>query len=184
MSIWDTIKSSLEDGLEILSEKGADFSQVTKLKWERRTIQKEIVAALRELGILFFSLKSAAEKSSLADRSKELLSRIDKLEEELSGKEEEILNLTSRMDGKHVRGLRRDLELGDGSIEQVVLAEGASLVGQKLMDIKLPAEVLVGTIVRQGEVIIPDGKTVLRAGDRVTLLGKKDDVKKIIQKLE
>ena len=36
MSLWDTIKTGLEQGLEILSDKSAEMSKLAKLSWERR----------------------------------------------------------------------------------------------------------------------------------------------------
>ncbi|MFH1943139.1 MAG: TrkA C-terminal domain-containing protein, partial [bacterium] len=84
---------------------------------------------------------------------------------------------------KQVKGLKRDLEMGDGTIEQIVVEENSPLSGKKLMEIKFPKAVLVGTIVRNDQVIIPDGQTILEKGDKVTLLGKKEDVEEILNKL-
>jgi len=48
----------------------------------------------------------------------------------------------------------------------------------------LPEDALVGTIIRHEEVIIPDGETVFELGDKVTLLGKREDVEKTIEQMK
>ena len=40
MSFWDKIRTGLEEGLETLSEKSAEWSKLAKLKWERRSLQR------------------------------------------------------------------------------------------------------------------------------------------------
>ena len=55
------------------------------------------------------------------------------------------------------------------------------LVGKPLREVNLPDGILVGAIVRSGEVIIPDGTTEIMAGDRVVLFARFDQVKKVEQ---
>lgn len=47
---------------------------------------------------------------------------------------------------------------------------GSPLAGQAIVSAGLPPKVFVVLIERDGEAIIPSGATVLRAGDRVTIL--------------
>ena len=47
----------------------------------------------------------------------------------------------------------------------------APLVGRPLRDVRLPGGVLVALVHRDGEIAVPSGSTVLRAGDRLTVLG-------------
>lgn len=49
-------------------------------------------------------------------------------------------------------------------------------------DIVLPKEALVSAIKRGEEVIIPDGNTQLKTDDEVIVIGKKNDVEKIIKR--
>ena len=49
-------------------------------------------------------------------------------------------------------------------------------------EILLPKEALVSAIKRAEEVIIPDGNTLLKAGDQVIVIGKKDDVEKVVKR--
>jgi len=75
------------------------------------------------------------------------------------------------------------LELGGGAIEQVIIDENSPILNKKLMDIKLPKKVLLGAIVRNEKMIVPHGQTVIKKGDRITLLGESEDVEKAIQSL-
>ncbi len=51
---------------------------------------------------------------------------------------------------------------------EMVASPGSRFVNKKLMDLRFPRGVIVGAIARpDGEVLIPRGKSVIRAGDRV-----------------
>ncbi len=50
---------------------------------------------------------------------------------------------------------------------EVVALEGSKLVNTPLVDLKLPRGVIVGAIVSGEEMVIPNGSTVLNAGDRI-----------------
>jgi len=53
---------------------------------------------------------------------------------------------------------------------EVILESGAPAEGIPLMKAGLPAECLVGAYVRNETTHIPDGRSVLAAGDRVIIL--------------
>ena len=80
-----------------------------------------------------------------------------------------------------------------GDVERVTLLEGARaeaievnvqtgapVVGKKLMEANLPTECLVCAYVRDNEAVIPNGLSVLEAGDRVILFVLKRYAKKVI----
>lgn len=50
---------------------------------------------------------------------------------------------------------------------EVVALEGSKLVDKPLVDLKLPRGVIVGAIVSGDEMVIPHGRSVLTAGDRI-----------------
>lgn len=66
-----------------------------------------------------------------------------------------------------------------------VRADGgtAALVGQPLRDVRMPAGSLIALVRRDGRVIIPRGSTVLRPGDRLTVIGDPDGVSELKRKL-
>ncbi len=56
--------------------------------------------------------------------------------------------------------------------------------GRTLRDIKLPLEVLIISITRNGEVMLPHGYSRLRLNDIVTIVGSEDKIEKVITKLQ
>ena len=67
-----------------------------------------------------------------------------------------------------VRTLRENLVEGI----EFVAAEGSGIVGLQLALLHMPQGSLVGAIVRDGEVIIPDSSTIVRVDDRVVLFSR------------
>ena len=71
------------------------------------------------------------------------------------------------------QGLKEVLLHNDRFLALTLGADGptAPLVGRALRDVRLPGGVLVALVHRDGEIAVPSGSTVLRAGDRLTVLG-------------
>jgi hypothetical protein len=65
----------------------------------------------------------------------------------------------------------RDVEIGASS----------PLVGHQLRNAPLPDGVIVTTIERDRDVIVPAGDTVLQAGDHLLLIGATDDIESILK---
>jgi trk system potassium uptake protein TrkA len=84
---------------------------------------------------------------------------------------------------QHVRRGRiravHSLRDGFGEIIEAEAMETSPLVGSLIKEAKLPSGVIIGAIVRNGEVLIPRGDTDVRARDRVILLATADTVKKV-----
>ena len=84
---------------------------------------------------------------------------------------------------QHVRRGRihavHSLHEGFGELIEADALETSSLVGKPLREVKLPTGVLVGALVRKGQVISPRGSTVVQAGDRVVLFAVAESVKKV-----
>jgi trk system potassium uptake protein TrkA len=71
------------------------------------------------------------------------------------------------------------LSEGFGELIEAEAMETSSLVGVPLREAKLPDGVVLGALVRNGEVIIPRGNTVVRTGDLVILFAASEAVKKV-----
>jgi trk system potassium uptake protein TrkA len=71
------------------------------------------------------------------------------------------------------------LREGIGEIIEAVALETSGLVGTPIKEIKLPSGALFGALVRDGEVIVPRGTTVVNANDRVILFARPQAVKKV-----
>jgi trk system potassium uptake protein TrkA len=79
-----------------------------------------------------------------------------------------ILQFVRRGDVVAVQTLRASLVEGI----EFVAAEGAGIVGLPLALLHMPHGSLVGAIVRDGQVVIPGGSTVVQPGDRVVLFAR------------
>lgn len=73
------------------------------------------------------------------------------------------------------------LEGAKAEAVEVVVQEGAPVVGRRLMDIRLPRECLVCAYVRNGDAKIPNGNTVLQAGDQTILFIQTQFSQKVIK---
>jgi Trk K+ transport system NAD-binding subunit len=66
-----------------------------------------------------------------------------------------------------------DLAPGTSAYE-VVIADHSPVAGKRLRRAGLPRGVLVTSITREGDVILPTGDTVLLSGDRLSVLGSRE----------
>lgn len=73
------------------------------------------------------------------------------------------------------------LEGAKAEAVEVVVQEGAPVVGKRLMDIRLPRECLVCAYVRNGDAQIPNGNTILQAGDQTILFIQTQFSQKVIK---
>ncbi|MDX8401492.1 MAG: Trk system potassium transporter TrkA [Mariprofundaceae bacterium] len=62
--------------------------------------------------------------------------------------------------------------LGDGSLEvmEAEALETSAIIGRPLAELPLPSDSVIGAILRGGEVLIPDGRTKIEAGDHVLVV--------------
>ncbi|WP_207478773.1 Trk system potassium transporter TrkA [Arenibaculum pallidiluteum] len=84
---------------------------------------------------------------------------------------------------QHVRRGRiravHSLREGFAEIIEAEALETSSLVNQPLKDLRIPAGIIVGAIVRGSEVIIPRPSTVIKPHDRVIILAAAGQVRKV-----
>lgn len=67
---------------------------------------------------------------------------------------------------------------------ELIVQEGAKIIGKPLHKANFPAQSLIGMVVRDGQPMIANGNTVLEAGDRAvifTLPGKSDEITRLFQ---
>ncbi len=57
-------------------------------------------------------------------------------------------------------------------------------IGKAIMEVSLPGECLIAIIERNGEIVIPKGKTKLQSGDVLSILGYPDDIKTLKEILQ
>ncbi|MEQ8369507.1 MAG: Trk system potassium transporter TrkA [Alphaproteobacteria bacterium] len=68
---------------------------------------------------------------------------------------------------------------GAGEIIEADALETSRMVGVPLRDARLPSGVIIGALIRAGDVIIPRGDTIIRVHDRVVLFAIAASVKKV-----
>lgn len=71
------------------------------------------------------------------------------------------------------------LREGFGELIEAEALDTSNLVGKPLKEIKLPNRVMIGALVRGGEVISPRGNTVIQDKDRVVLFAAAESVRKV-----
>ena len=62
---------------------------------------------------------------------------------------------------------------------ELIVPEGSKLAGKTLANITLPAQSLIGMVVRNGKALIPDGAIVLKAGDRAVIFTLPDTAQEV-----
>lgn len=68
---------------------------------------------------------------------------------------------------------------GKAEVIEAEAVESSSIVGKRMEDLSLPRGIIIGAIVRDGEVIIPEDDTVIVAGDRIVILSQANMVSKV-----
>ena len=68
---------------------------------------------------------------------------------------------------------------GAAEVIEAEALETSTIVGKPLRDVDLPGGVRIGAIYRKGEIIRPDGDTVIRARDRVVLFSVAERVREV-----
>lgn len=66
--------------------------------------------------------------------------------------------------------------VGESNLVRVVLPEGSSLAGKRVVELGLPATALIVLLQRGKQPYIPRGATVLRVGDELLVATRKDDI--------
>lgn len=61
---------------------------------------------------------------------------------------------------------------GKVNITEVFLPEDAPVAGKSLKKLKLPEGFLLAAVIRDGDVLVPRGSTILHAGDQLILIGQ------------
>lgn len=79
-----------------------------------------------------------------------------------------------------IRGLF-SIRGGEGEVIEAEALETTPLVGKTIHDMELPDGIMIGAVVRDGEVIMPRGGTTFEIGDRIVIFALADAVKKVEQ---
>ncbi len=73
--------------------------------------------------------------------------------------------------GNSVESLYRIIE-GQAEITEIIADSGSKILNTKIKKLGLPKDVIIATIVRKKEVVIPHGNDIIKEGDRVIVISK------------
>lgn len=65
---------------------------------------------------------------------------------------------------------------GNGEVTEIIVGKDLPIVGKSLKELKLPKGIIIGAQVREGKVVIPNGDSVLLAGDRIVIFSLTEDL--------
>ncbi|NLP45484.1 MAG: Trk system potassium transporter TrkA [Epulopiscium sp.] len=68
---------------------------------------------------------------------------------------------------------------GQGEVTEIILGKDLPIIGKTLEELKLPKGIIIGAIVRGGQVIIPNGKSILYAHDRIVVFCLTEDLPRL-----
>ena len=189
--LTDKIKEVGEEGIEIskellaeISEKTTDVTNMARYKFELNEMQKNIDKQLSNLGEQVFTASTSKSKSKGQEKIQIQIDKIDSLKKELLNKTKGYENLRKEYSQNFVvQKFSDELADNDAVIDQVLVMGKSVSVNKSLKELSLPKEALISAIKRNDEIIIPDGNTKILVDDLVTIIGKKDDVQKVKNKL-
>ena len=179
---------AIKTGAEKAAAKTTYTAQIASLNWQQQGIRKKLEAEYTRLGSTVFALQKENRLKELPKQASDNFETLTALENEIAeieAKKEELAHEyeIEKDEKESIQELTRDLQAGGGTIKQISVDANSPLVGKKLMDIRLPKEVLIATVVREGNIVIPDGKTTFKEDDKVSLIGKEEDVAKVAEEL-
>jgi len=166
-----------------ISERTSDVTALARLKYELASIPRQLETEYTKLGSDLVTYQRS--RGTLIDvmTFREKIQKIEELENSYKAKQNDYEQLKRKHSSDYiVNKLSEDLASANAIIDQVTISEKSNVVDKLLKEILLPKEALVSAIKREEEVIIPDGKTMLKAGDQVIVIGKKDDVEKVVKR--
>ena len=166
-----------------ISERTSDVTALAKLKYDLSSFSKQLDVEALNLGRVVLTLRRNGEFSPENETFQKQLKKLEELDSTLKMKQNDYEQLKKKHSDNYViEKLSEDLSSANAIIDQVIISKQSNVVNKLLKDILLPKEALVSAIKRGEEVIIPDGNTQLNAGDQVIVIGKTNDVEKVVKR--
>jgi trk system potassium uptake protein TrkA len=79
---------------------------------------------------------------------------------------------------ENIETLYRIIE-GKAEIIEFIATKGSKVLNIKIKNLNLPHDVIIATIVRRNEIVIPHGEDIINEGDRVIVIAKNRNIKKL-----
>lgn len=93
-------------------------------------------------------------------------------------RESTVSSILQHMRRGRIRGLR-SLAGGRAEVVEGEALETSPLVGKPLREIRLPDGIIIGAIIRNDQVIMPRGATIIEPGDRVVIFATSERIRKV-----
>jgi len=68
---------------------------------------------------------------------------------------------------------------GQAEVLEIIANENSKVVGRTLNEVSLPQGIIIGSVVRKGKVIIPNGSTIISPGDRMIVFCLESEISQI-----
>ena len=90
-----------------------------------------------------------------------------------------LANEAARLIG--IPGAIEIITFSGGKVEmvEIQISKNSFAVGRRIKDLNLPPNVVITSIYRGGEIVIPRGDTKIEIGDRVAIVGKPEDIERV-----
>jgi len=89
-----------------------------------------------------------------------------------------VSSILQHMRRGRIRSLQ-NLAGGAAEVLEAVALETSPLVGKPLREVRLPAGIIIGSVVRGDEVIVPKGGTIIKPDDIVVIFTRLEMIKKV-----
>jgi trk system potassium uptake protein TrkA len=76
----------------------------------------------------------------------------------------------------------KSLELEEDKVivTEIIVEPDFPVVDKKIMDMELPKNVIIGSIIREGKMMIPNGSTEILSNDKLIIISSKEDQLKAV----
>lgn len=105
-SLWDDIKKTVKDGVNVAANKTEELSKIGKVKVDIYKLNQSVEKSINQLGMEVYEQLSPGKKAKidLSASIQELVKTIGGLKESLKQKEEEIEKIKAEADAKKAGG--------------------------------------------------------------------------------
>ncbi len=158
-----------------VAERVARRVHVAKLQFQAEDTEARLRQAYEALGQCLYRTHAAHSPETLTviDEALPLCESIRAEQRTLQAIQDRLASRYDEVLPVPLIGLQEDLQTGGASVERVTLAPGAEADGRRPADLTLPESVGI-VLIRRGEsLLFPHAETVLKAGDQVTLVGRR-----------
>jgi len=175
----------LKEAFMAIAERVARRVQVAKLQFQADDSEARLRQAYESLGQCLYTTHTAQTPETLKviDEALPVCEAIRAEQHTLQAIRDRLASQYEDVLAVPLIRLHEDLQAGGGTVERVTIAPGIGADGRRLADLSLPESVGI-VLIRRGEALLfPSAETVLKAGDQVTLVGRRSAMPAALQSL-